>query len=116
MQVAAERGAIDTLMVTDGLFRAADVKTRATYVELVDAVRAGGGKVVLFSSLHASGEQLTQASLGRATVQFVYGGIVCLCLCLCICPCLCLYLSLCLCLRACGRAYGNGWGLRALRG
>lgn len=53
---AAERGAIGTLLVTDELFRAADVVKRRQYIALVESARASGGKVFVFSSLHVSGE------------------------------------------------------------
>lgn len=53
---AAERGAIGTLLVTDELFRAAEVVKRRQYIALVESARASGGKVFVFSSLHVSGE------------------------------------------------------------
>lgn len=53
---AAERGAIGTLLVTDELFRAAEVTKRRQYIALVESARASGGKVFVFSSLHVSGE------------------------------------------------------------
>jgi len=53
---AAERGAIGTLLVTDELFRAAEVGKRRQYIALVESARASGGKVFVFSSLHVSGE------------------------------------------------------------
>jgi protein pelota len=61
-QVAAavEKGAVSTLLITDTLFRANDIQTRRHYIELVESVRAGGGEVYQFSSLHSSGEQLDQ--------------------------------------------------------
>ncbi|CAG8613401.1 1422_t:CDS:10 [Rhizophagus irregularis] len=57
---AGERGAIRTLLLSDELFRSADISTRKKYIELVESVRAIGGKVLIFSSLHVSGEQLNQ--------------------------------------------------------
>jgi protein pelota len=54
---ANERGAIGTLLVTDSLFRAADIATRRKYIELVEGVRAAGGTVFVFSTLHVSGER-----------------------------------------------------------
>jgi protein pelota len=54
---AHERGAIATLLVTDELFRSADIPTRKKYVALVEEVRDAGGKVYVFSSLHVSGER-----------------------------------------------------------
>lgn len=55
--MAAERGAIGTLLISDGLFRSGDVKERTKYVEMVEGVRAKGGEVVVFSSMHESGER-----------------------------------------------------------
>jgi protein pelota len=57
---AGEYGAIETLMVSDALFRSSNVVERKLYIQLVDQVKQMGGKVLLFSSLHTSGEQLTQ--------------------------------------------------------
>lgn len=41
-----EAGAIETLLVTDGLFRAADLPTRRRYVDLTDDVKAAVRRVV----------------------------------------------------------------------
>ena len=54
-----EQLAIDQLLVTDTLFKAADITKRRVYVEIVDSVRANGGTVHVFSSLHPSGAQLS---------------------------------------------------------
>ncbi|XP_061613321.1 protein pelota homolog isoform X2 [Phyllopteryx taeniolatus] len=67
---AAEALAVDTLLVSDKLFRHQDVPTRARYVRLVDKVRDSGGNVRIFSSLHVSGEQLTQLSGVAAILRF----------------------------------------------
>ncbi|GMH35858.1 hypothetical protein BSKO_03726 [Bryopsis sp. KO-2023] len=55
---AAEIGAVDTLLISDGLFKNSDANTRKKYVKLVDDVRSGGAKVFVFSAAHFSGEQL----------------------------------------------------------
>lgn len=55
---AAEVGAIDTLLISDALFKNSDGETRKKYVKLVDDVRGGGSKVHIFSAAHASGEHL----------------------------------------------------------
>ncbi|KND02416.1 uncharacterized protein SPPG_02882 [Spizellomyces punctatus DAOM BR117] len=68
--LAAERGAVDTLMVTDELFRSADIPTRRKYIALVEQVRSTGGSVLIFSSLHTSGEQLNQLTGVAATLHF----------------------------------------------
>ncbi|KAJ1601468.1 hypothetical protein NDA14_002923 [Ustilago hordei] len=56
--LAASRGAIGVLLISDGLFRAADPARRKKFVELVEDVRAQGGEVAIFSSMHESGRQL----------------------------------------------------------
>ncbi|KAG8539862.1 hypothetical protein GDO81_020212, partial [Engystomops pustulosus] len=67
---ANEALAIDTLLVTDELFRHQDVATRTRYVKLVDSVRENGGVVRIFSSLHVSGEQLNQLTGVAAILRF----------------------------------------------
>ncbi|KAG0232319.1 hypothetical protein BGW41_001894 [Actinomortierella wolfii] len=67
---AAERGAIGTLLVTDELFRSADIAKRRQYIELVENARATGAKVFVFSSLHVSGENLNQLTGVAAILNF----------------------------------------------
>lgn len=55
---ACEAGAIESMMVTDALFRASDIPTRRLYIAFVEKVRKSGAKVLIFSTLHTSGEQL----------------------------------------------------------
>ena len=50
--------AIETLLISDHLFRTKDFKKRRVYDDLVDAVKRMKGDVVVFSSLHPSGEKL----------------------------------------------------------
>lgn len=67
---AHEQLAIDSLLVTDELFRASDVKTRKRYVKLVESVRENGGQVYVFSSMHVSGQQLQQVSGIAAILRY----------------------------------------------
>lgn len=67
---ANENMAIETLMITDELFRNQDLATRRKYVDLVESVRENGGQVRLFSSLHVSGEKLSQVSGVAAILRF----------------------------------------------
>ena len=55
---ADELLAVDTLLVSDSLFRSQDMGERHSYVQLVESVRAHGGKARIFSSSHTSGEKL----------------------------------------------------------
>ncbi|KAI7879139.1 hypothetical protein K492DRAFT_217266 [Lichtheimia hyalospora FSU 10163] len=72
---ANEHGAIGTLLVTDELFRSADIATRRKYVDLVESVRTMGGTVRVFSSMHVSGEQLNLLSGVAAILTFPFPGI-----------------------------------------
>ncbi|KAI9202521.1 uncharacterized protein BJ171DRAFT_513335 [Polychytrium aggregatum] len=68
--LAASRGGIETLMLSDALFRSDDVATRRKYIDLVEQTRAMGGSVLIFSALHSSGEQLTQLTGVAAILNF----------------------------------------------
>ena len=67
---AHQQLAIESLLVTDELFRSSDVKTRKEYVQLVESVRETGGKVYIFSSMHVSGQQLQQVSGVAALLRY----------------------------------------------
>lgn len=47
--------AIETLLISDKLFRTKDLNKRKVYNRLVEDVRRKGGEVFIFSSLHQSG-------------------------------------------------------------
>ncbi|CAH3108787.1 unnamed protein product [Pocillopora meandrina] len=70
VEKANEALAIETLLVTDELFRSTDLPTRKRYVKLVESVKENGGEVRVFSSLHVSGEQLGQLSGVAAILRF----------------------------------------------
>jgi protein pelota len=57
VKLAAENAAVETLMVTDELFRSANPDARKGFIDLVDLVKESGGSVHIFSSLHPSGER-----------------------------------------------------------
>ncbi|CAD0196905.1 unnamed protein product [Chrysodeixis includens] len=70
VQRANEALAIETLMISDKLFRCQDILQRKEYVALVDSVRDNGGDVRIFSSMHVSGEQLDQLTGIAAVLRF----------------------------------------------
>uniref|UniRef100_A0A7C9CQL6 Protein pelota homolog n=1 Tax=Opuntia streptacantha TaxID=393608 RepID=A0A7C9CQL6_OPUST len=70
VEVAHERMAIQTLLITDELFRSADIATRQKYVNLVKSVKDSGGTAHIFSSMHVSGEQLAQLTGIAAILRF----------------------------------------------
>ncbi|KAL5508050.1 DOM34 [Sanghuangporus vaninii] len=67
---AADRGAIGTLLISDELFRASDPVLRKKYVKLVETVRQKGAEVLIFSSMHESGQQLNQLTGIAAILTF----------------------------------------------
>ena len=70
VSMAQEQLAIDSLLVTDQLFRSSNVKTRKEYVQLVEMARQAGAKVYVFSSMHLSGQQLQQVSGVAAILRY----------------------------------------------
>ncbi|KAK8475802.1 hypothetical protein V6N13_051222 [Hibiscus sabdariffa] len=70
VEVAHERMAVQTLLITDDLFRNSDVVTRQKYVDLVNSVKNSGGTAHIFSSMHVSGEQLAQLTGVAAILRF----------------------------------------------
>jgi protein pelota len=67
---AANLGAVQTLMVTDSLFKSDDISERKKYIALVELCRSMGAKVLIFSALHTSGEQLAQLTGIAALLNF----------------------------------------------
>eukprot|EP00210_Caulerpa_lentillifera_P008471 g8081.t1 len=59
---AAEQGAIQSLLISDSLFRSNQIARRRRYVQLVEEIRESNGNVFIFSTAHVSGEQLNNLS------------------------------------------------------
>ncbi|KAK6289408.1 hypothetical protein POUND7_000949 [Theobroma cacao] len=70
VEIAHERMAVQTLLITDDLFRNSDIATRQKYVNLVNSVKDSGGTAHIFSSMHVSGEQLAQLTGIAAILRF----------------------------------------------
>ncbi|KPJ06216.1 Protein pelota [Papilio machaon] len=70
VEKANEALALETLMISDKLFRCQDVLKRKEYVALVDSARENGCDVRIFSSMHVSGEQLDQLTGIAAILRF----------------------------------------------
>ncbi|KAG8796757.1 Translation factor pelota [Ceratobasidium sp. 428] len=68
--LACDRGAIGTLLISDELFRASNVNERKRYVALVESVREKHGEVLIFSSMHETGQQLNQLTGVAAILTF----------------------------------------------
>eukprot|EP00045_Choanoeca_perplexa_P006949 m.60954 g.60954 ORF g.60954 m.60954 type:complete len:103 (+) comp13867_c0_seq11:161-469(+) len=70
VQAAFDASAIDTLLLSDALFRARSVADRKRWVTLVEGVKDNAGTVFIFSSLHVSGQQLDKFSGVAAILRF----------------------------------------------
>lgn len=70
VEKANEAQAVETLLISDKLFRCQDVALRKEYVTLVESVKEYNGDVKIFSSLHVSGEQLDQLTGIAAILRF----------------------------------------------
>lgn len=70
VEKANEELAIDSLLISDELFRNPDISTRKKYVALVESVRERGGTVHVFSTMHVSGQQLQQVSGVAAILRY----------------------------------------------
>ncbi|VDB85448.1 unnamed protein product [Peniophora sp. CBMAI 1063] len=68
--LAVDRGAVGTLLISDELFRASEPEIRKKYVALVEEVRGKGAEVLMFSSMHESGQQLNQITGIAAILTF----------------------------------------------
>ncbi|PWN39827.1 hypothetical protein IE81DRAFT_326125 [Ceraceosorus guamensis] len=70
VMLAASRGAIGSLLISDGLFRSPDPARRKTFVQLVEDVRSAGGEAVILSGLHESGKTLNGLTGIAAILRF----------------------------------------------
>jgi hypothetical protein len=70
VRVAAEHDAVETLLMSDSIFRGRDFLARRQFVDLVESVKAKGGRFLCFSSLHVTGEKLHQLGGVAAVLRF----------------------------------------------
>lgn len=70
IEYAASINSIESLLITEKVFRNSDVTTRKKYVKLVQNVKNSGGKVFIFSDNHTSGEQLNALTGIAAILKF----------------------------------------------
>jgi protein pelota len=67
---AHEMKAIETLLISDDLYKNEEIETRKKYVSLVKSVKEGGGKALVYSSMHVSTPQLAQLTGVAAILRF----------------------------------------------
>ncbi|KAH1039637.1 hypothetical protein J1N35_041380 [Gossypium stocksii] len=66
----ATQMAIETLLIMDDLVKRKDIALRRKYTELAKSVKKAGGKAIVFSSNHVSGEQLAKLTSIAAILRF----------------------------------------------
>ena len=69
---AAEHDAIDTLLITDELFRSSGLKERTAFVRLCENVEKTNGKVFMCSAMHVAGVQLNNMTGIAAILRFPF--------------------------------------------
>ncbi|GMI19697.1 hypothetical protein TeGR_g644 [Tetraparma gracilis] len=67
---ACDQGAVETLLISDDIFRSAPTLQRRAHAALVEDVQAGGGSVATFSGMHLSGRTLGQLGGIAAILRF----------------------------------------------
>ena len=75
VEYAMDNQAVETLMISDKLFRAKNLVTRKAYVSLVDKAERLGVSTMIFSSMNPSGERLDTMSGVAALLRFPLPGI-----------------------------------------
>ena len=70
VKYALGENAIETMLVSDKLFRAKVAGTRTSYVRLVEDAKKSGAEVFHFSSMHPSGERLNNLTGIAAILRF----------------------------------------------
>ncbi|KAF3441764.1 hypothetical protein FNV43_RR15679 [Rhamnella rubrinervis] len=70
VETAHELLAIETLLITDDLFRSPEVATRQKYIGLSNAVKNAGGNTFVFSPSHVLGEELAKLTGIAAVLRF----------------------------------------------
>ena len=72
---ALDSVAIETLLISDNLFRAKNNTTRIEYVKLAEKAEKNGIKVVIFGSMSPAGEKLKNMTGVAAILRFSLPGL-----------------------------------------
>ncbi|KAE9585421.1 hypothetical protein Lal_00018226 [Lupinus albus] len=70
VECAQEMKAIETLLITDDLYRNDEIGTRKKYASLVKSVKENGGKVLVYPSMHVLAQQLQHLTGVAAILRF----------------------------------------------
>jgi len=70
VEIALREMAVETLLVSDKLFRAHDIEKRKYYVKMHDTATRNGLKVVVFGSMSAAGQRLNDLTGVAAILRF----------------------------------------------
>lgn len=70
VEIALKEMAVETLLISDKLFRAKDVTKRLMYVRMHDAAIRDGLKVMVFGSMSAAGQRLNNLTGVAAILRY----------------------------------------------
>ncbi|GJQ08602.1 hypothetical protein GpartN1_g393.t1 [Galdieria partita] len=68
--MAVELSAVDSLFISDEIFRTSNITRRKQIVEMVEHVKQSGGKLFVLSTMHVSGTRLKELTGIAATLRF----------------------------------------------
>jgi protein pelota len=75
VEFALNNMAVETLFVSDKLFRAKNLATRKVFVSMVERAERDGMTAIIFSSMHPSGERLDNLSGVAALLRYPLPGL-----------------------------------------
>jgi len=70
VEIALKEMAVETLLISDKLFRSKDVEKRKFYVKMHDRAMRDGLKVMVFGSMSASGQRLNNLTGVAAILRY----------------------------------------------
>ncbi|KAG9510000.1 Protein pelota, partial [Fragariocoptes setiger] len=91
VEAANHYEAIETLMISDKLFRSTNVQLRKRYAHLIHSVKSSNGDVKIFSSMHPLGERTyyPRPAIDINSIYFHAYNYICPCMCVCPGQCMC---------------------------
>ena len=75
MKYALDFGAIETLLISDHLFRAKNTAVRKQYVQFSEQAEKAGTKVIIFGSMSHTGQRLKEMTGVAAILKYSLPGL-----------------------------------------
>ena len=75
VQYVLEQRAVETLLISDHLFRSRNIEMRKLYVKMAESAESSGIKVIIFGSMNPTGERLKQMTGVAAILLYALPGL-----------------------------------------